>query len=119
RLDLAEPLPGQVGLGQGGLEQVLGGGPVAREEVRRAQQRGGAGRDELAELLLHRGPGRHRRRLPVLTRRKAGTTTVRLSQPVHGFYNDHDRRPYGYPRFGRQEPSSALSSALFVLDSRA
>src|SRR5690606_1269691 len=79
RLDAAMPQPGQIGLGQRGLEEILRAGPVAGEQVRGAQQRGRTRRDELAELLLQ---ARYRRHSTALSpdRRAAAS----LSQPPRG-----------------------------------
>ena len=48
---VAQPRPGDVGLGQRLLHQVLRQLVVAEEEVRHPEQGGGTGRDERAELL--------------------------------------------------------------------
>ena len=45
-----DPRPGEPRLGQRGLQQVLGEGVVAGEQVRRTQQPGRAGGDELVEV---------------------------------------------------------------------
>ena len=45
-----DPVPGEPRLAQCGLEQVLGEAAVAGQQVRRAQQPGGPGRDEAVEV---------------------------------------------------------------------
>ena len=50
---LVQPVPGQVGAGQGRLDQVLGQLLVAGQRVRRPQQGGPAGPDERGKVVGH------------------------------------------------------------------
>src|SRR5690606_11006718 len=97
RLDPAQPPPGQVGLGQRGLEQVLGGGPVPREQVRGTQQGTRPGRDELAELLLQTGISTHR------------TASHEWSGQID---TDHIRRPEGDRNYAPADCGSSSVSSL-------
>ena len=54
--DLAQPGPRDVRLLQGLLHQVLGQLVVAQDQVRHPEQRTGAGRDEVRELLCVPAP---------------------------------------------------------------
>jgi hypothetical protein len=85
-LDLAQSLPRQIGLREGGLQEILGRGPVTGQQVSRAQQGGGARRDELAELLLHFLPAGRQHRLPMTCVLPKVVTAFRR-EPWHGWLN--------------------------------
>ena len=79
RLDLAQALPGQVGLGQRGLQQVLGGGPVTGQQVGGAQQGSRTGRRRTRGTRPPSPTGRSQRTSH--RRRTLGRLTQRVDAP--------------------------------------